>query len=220
MSLTRVKFCGMTRTRDVEAAVEIGASAVGFVCYARSPRYVAPAKLSELVRALSPFVTPVLLFVNAGEDSVERVLDVVPDALLQFHGDETAAQCARFERPFVRAIRMADEVDLLDSERKYKAAIGLLADAPADGYGGSGRNFDWSRVPAAEKRTKPLILAGGLTAQNVGTAIAAVRPFAVDVASGVEESPGVKNVEAMRRFFAAVRAADHSIEADEPVRAS
>ena len=212
MSATRVKFCGMTRTSDIEAAVEIGASAVGFVCYARSPRYVTPAKLRELARAVPPFVTPVLLFVNAGEDSVERVLDVVPDALLQFHGDETPAQCARFERPFVRAIRMDDEVDLLDSERKYEAAIGLLADTPADGYGGSGRNFDWSRVPETSRRTKPLILAGGLTEQNVGIAIAAVRPFAVDVASGVEESAGVKSVEKMRRFFAAVRAADPSPE--------
>src|SRR5882724_1725870 len=111
-------------------------------------------------------------------------------------------------RPFLRAVRMADGVDLLDCEREYTSAIGIMVDAPAEGYGGSGRSFDWTRLPAAAVRSKPLVLAGGLTATNVGVAIAAVRPFAVDVSSGIEESPGLKSVEKMRRFFAAVRAAD------------
>ncbi|HYS12192.1 MAG TPA: phosphoribosylanthranilate isomerase [Burkholderiaceae bacterium] len=212
MSTTRVKFCGLTRARDVEAAIEIGANAVGFVCYPGSARYVALETLRELAGAVAPFVTPVLLFVNAGDDSVERALEAVPNAMLQFHGDETAAQCARFKRPFLRAVRMADGVDLLDCEREYTSAIGIMVDAPAEGYGGSGRSFDWTRLPAAAVRSKPLVLAGGLTATNVGVAIAAVRPFAVDVSSGIEESPGLKSVEKMRRFCAAVRAADLALE--------
>jgi len=212
MSTTRVKFCGLTRARDVEAAIEIGANAVGFVCYPGSARYVALETLRELAGAVAPFVTPVLLFVNAGDDSVERALEAVPNAMLQFHGDETAAQCARFKRPFLRAVRMADGVDLLDCEREYTSATGIMVDAPAEGYGGGGRSFDWTRLPAAAVRSKPLVLAGGLTATNVGVAIAAVRPFAVDVSSGIEESPGLKSVEKMRRFCAAVRAADLALE--------
>jgi phosphoribosylanthranilate isomerase len=211
MTGTRVKFCGLTRVRDVEAAVTIGASAVGFVRYPNSPRYVAPETLRELVRAVPPFVTPVLLFVNATDEEVERALEIVPRALLQFHGDETAAQCARFAWPYMRAVRMSDEVDLLDCEREYASAIGLLVDAPAEGYGGGGAKFDWARVPGAALRTKPLVLAGGLTESNVGVALATVRPFAVDVSSGIEESPGVKSAEKMRRFFAAVRAADATL---------
>jgi phosphoribosylanthranilate isomerase len=212
MSITRVKFCGMTRARDVEAAVEIGANAVGFVCYPPSVRYMAPEDLKDLAQRLPPFVTPVLLFVNATSEHIERALAAVPNALLQFHGDETAAHCASFERPYLRAIRMFEGVDLLDCERKYNSSIGLLADTPAEGYGGSGRGFDWTRVPAPSVRTKPLVLAGGLSAANVGDAVAAVRPFAVDVSSGIEESPGKKSIEKMQRFIAAVRAADLALE--------
>jgi len=212
MSATRVKFCGMTRARDVDAAAAIGASAVGFICYPKSPRYTMP-RLRELAGAVPPFVTPVLLFVNAVEDDVRRALDVMPNALLQFHGDETAAQCARFQRPFLRAISMNDGVDLLDCEREYASAIGLLVDTPGQGYGGSGRGFDWSRVPTRSVRSKPLILAGGLSSENVGAAMVAVQPYAVDVASGVEDSPGIKSVLKMRAFFAAVRAADQSLQA-------
>ena len=212
MNATRVKFCAMTRAHDIEAAVEIGASAVGFVCYAKSPRYVTAAQLREFARVLPPFVMPVLLFVNATDAEVACALEAVPNALLQFHGDETAAQCTRFKQPFIRAIGMVEGVDLLDCEREYASAIGLLADTPAQGYGGSGRGFDWARVPPIAMRSKPLILAGGLTGENVGAAVAAVRPYAVDVASGVEESPGIKSVEKMRRFFAAVRAADLALQ--------
>jgi phosphoribosylanthranilate isomerase len=213
MSITRVKFCGMTRARDVEAAVEIGASAVGFVCYPPSPRFVPLENLKDLAHRLPPFVTPVLLFVNASDESIDLALEQVPNALLQFHGDETAAQCGQHERPYLRAIRMEDGVDLLDCEREYASSIGLLADTPVEGYGGGGRNFDWARVPPASARTKPLVLAGGLSAGNVGVAIAAVRPFAVDVSSGIESSPGIKSVEKMSQFFAAVRAADLAQEA-------
>jgi phosphoribosylanthranilate isomerase len=203
----------MTRIEDVEAAVDIGADAVGFVCYEKSPRFVDRTRLERLIRVVPPFVTPVLLLVNAASGTVAQLLEVAPDALLQFHGDETAPECLRFGRPFVRAIRMADGVDLLDCERAYASAIGLLADAPAQHYGGSGRGFDWARLPNAAARTKPLVLAGGLTDANVGLAITTVRPFAVDVSSGIEQSAGIKSVERMRRFFAAVRTADLSLEA-------
>jgi len=212
MSITRVKFCGMTRARDVESAVEAGANAIGFVCHLASPRYVAPGHLKDLGRSVPLFVTPVLLFVNADTDRIERALEAVPNALLQFHGDETAAQCARYARPYLRAIRMLDGFDLLDCEREFASASGLLADTPTEGYGGSGRGFDWARVPAASARTKPLVLAGGLTAMNVAAAVALVRPYAVDVSSGIEESPAIQSVEKLQRFIAAVRAADFARE--------
>jgi phosphoribosylanthranilate isomerase len=212
MSTTRVKFCGLTRSVDVDAAVEIGANAVGFVCYPASRRFVQLETLRQLARGLPPFVTPVLLFVNDTEETIQRAVDAVPNAVLQFHGDETAAQCARFARPYLRAVRMSDGVDLLDCEREYASAIGLLADAPAEGFGGGGQNFDWARVPAAAMRTKPLVLAGGLTDTNVGRAITTLRPFAVDVSSGIEEAPGIKSSEKMRRFLAAVRAAERALE--------
>ncbi|MCS7100337.1 MAG: phosphoribosylanthranilate isomerase [Burkholderiaceae bacterium] len=208
MRRTRIKFCGITRVIDLDAAAAAGADAVGFVCYERSPRHVSLPRLQELARALPPFVQPVLLFVNAPSAAVAAALDVLPQALLQFHGDEDPAACARHGRPFIRAVRIAAGVDLLDCERQYARATALLADAPAQGYGGSGVTFDWARVPPAGVRRKALILAGGLTADNVGTAIAAVRPYAVDVSSGIEDAPGVKSAEKMRRFVAAVRAAD------------
>lgn len=208
MTRTRVKFCGLTRLEDVEAAVAIGADAVGFVCYRASKRFVPVDRLATLVRAVPPFVTPVLLFVNASDDEVAFAAAAAPQALLQFHGDESAAQCERAARPYLRAIRMEKEVDLLDCEREFGSAIGLLADTPAAGYGGSGSTFDWARLPAMTARTKPLVLAGGLTDSNVGLAIATVKPHAVDVSSGIEEAPGIKSVEKMRRFFAAVRSAD------------
>lgn len=208
LTRTRVKFCGLTRAQDVVAGVAAGADALGFVCYAKSPRYVDPARLAQLVRMVPPLVTPVLLFVNADVRTIAEALASAPNALLQFHGDETAAFCSSFARPFVRAVSMADGVDLLDCEREYESAVALMLDAPTAGYGGGGTRFDWARVPAAAKRRKPLVLAGGLTDENVGAAIAAVEPFAVDVSSGIEASPGIKSVDKMYRFVAAVRAAD------------
>jgi phosphoribosylanthranilate isomerase len=160
----------------------------------------------------------VLLFVNATDASIARALEIVPNALLQFHGDESPADCARFGRPFVRAVRIDAEVDLLDCERRFEQAWALLADTPAGGYGGSGRTFDWSLLPPAEARSKPLVLAGGLTAENVGAAMRSVRPFAVDVSSGVEDDPGIKSLDKMRRFAVAVRSADMDLQANEALR--
>jgi phosphoribosylanthranilate isomerase len=208
MSRTRIKICGLTRPADVATAVALGADAVGFVRYRPSPRYVDSKQLGSVLREVPAFVTPVLLFVNATEDEVRAALDVAPNALLQFHGDETEPDCARYGRPYLRAVRMDEGVDLLDCAAAFASAVALLADAPAAGYGGGGKAFDWSRLPPPAARHKPLVLAGGLNADNVGAAIKAVRPYAVDVASGVEERPGVKSAEQLKRFFAAVRAAD------------
>ena len=205
---TRVKICGLTRPQDVSTACGLGVDAVGFVCYERSPRFVPVERLSALAAELAPFVTPVLLFVNSVRAHVERALEVVPHALLQFHGDEPAADCAVFGRAYLRAVPMGEQVDLLDWERRYPTALALLADVPSGAFGGSGRAFDWSRLPAVDRRSRPLILAGGLNASNVGAAIRVARPYGVDVSSGVEEERGVKSEALMREFVAAVRAAD------------
>jgi len=208
MRRTRIKICGITRLEDAESAVAWGADALGFVCYERSPRFVETGRLRELARALPPFVTPVLLFVNAAAERVRDCLAEVPNALLQFHGDETAAECERFGRPYLRAIRMGEGVDLLDCARSFPSASALLADAPAAGFGGSGTVFDWARLPSPAQRTMPLVLAGGLNETNVTDAVARVLPFAVDVSSGVESAPGIKSAERMQRFCAAVQSAD------------
>jgi phosphoribosylanthranilate isomerase len=209
---TRIKFCGLTRPEDVVAACALGADAVGFVCFEQSARHVAAVRLAPLVREVAPWVTPVLLFVNATAEQVQQALEAAPHALLQFHGHESVHECARFGRAYLRAVPMADGVDLLDLERQYPSAAGMLADAPSVGFGGSGRTFDWSQLPAPERRSRPLILAGGLDARNVGAAVRAARPFGVDVSSGVEAEPGVKSDALMREFVAAVRAADSGID--------
>jgi len=206
---TRIKICGLTREVDVEAAIAAGADAVGFVCHPKSPRYVAPLRLRSLARHLPPFATPVLLFVNAAADLVEDALAAVPDAMLQFHGDEHEPACVRYGRPYMRAVRMEPGVDLLDCEREFHSAAALMADAPSDAFGGSGTTFDWTRVPL--RRAKPLVLAGGLRAENVADAIGRLRPYAVDVSSGVEDAPGFKSAVRINEFIAAVRAADESL---------
>ncbi len=208
----RVKICGLTRRDDVDAAVGEGADALGFNCYDQSPRFVPLVRLETLVARLPPYVTPVLLFVNAPPAAIHAALAVVPDALLQFHGDENEADCARYGRPYTRALGIADGVALLDCERAFASASALLADTPTVAYGGSGQRFDWTRLPSASQRSKPLILAGGLNADNVGEAILTVAPYAVDVSSGVEISKGVKDRARIARFIAAVRAAESRME--------
>ena len=205
---TRIKICGLTRPQDVAAAGRLGVDAVGFVCYERSPRFVPTERLGSLTAELAPFVTPVLLFVNATGAQIERALQEVPQALLQFHGDESHRDCAGFGRAYLRAVAIGENVDLLDWERQFPTACALLADAPSATFGGSGRAFDWSRLPAVQQRSRPLILAGGLESSNVGAAIRAARPYGVDVSSGVEAEPGVKSETLMREFVDAVCAAD------------
>ena len=213
---TRIKICGLTREQDVDAAVEAGADAVGFVLYAKSPRHVSAERAAELARRLPPFVTPVLLLVNEAPQAVRAACELVPTALLQFHGDETPAQCraAAGERPYLRAARIpldeATPFDLLKFASEHSAAAALLLDAHVEGYGGAGKAFHWSRLPPSA--SFHAVLSGGLTAANVGDGIVQVRPrfrtLAVDVSSGVEASKGIKDAGLIHRFVGAVRAAD------------
>ncbi|HWI11635.1 MAG TPA: phosphoribosylanthranilate isomerase [Burkholderiaceae bacterium] len=203
---TRIKICGLTRAADVDAAVQAGADAVGFVFYAKSPRHVAVAHAAELARRLPPFVTPVGLFVNASAAEIEAAVAAIPQLLLQFHGDESAQDCARAGRPFIRAARVAPGFDLLDFASRFAQAQALLLDAHVDGYGGGGKVFDWSLVRAAVPL--PVVLSGGLHAGNVIHGIQLLRPWAVDVSSGVESAKGIKDADAIRRFCDAVREAD------------
>jgi phosphoribosylanthranilate isomerase len=212
---TRIKFCGLVRPGDVDAAVALGADAVGFVLYPKSPRFLTPSEAAELRRRLPSYVCAVGLVVNAPPDEVRAAVDTAGLDVVQFHGDETPEECARAcggRVPFWRAVRMRSPGDLLESARRFTTAEALLVDAFSDGYGGSGRGFDWSWIP--ERRSLPLILAGGLTADTVGEAIVGVRPMAVDVSSGIQ-GPDARSKDAakMERFMAAVLAADASLTA-------
>ena len=212
---TRIKICGVAQEADIEAAVEAGADAVGFVFHPPSVRRLTLQRAAQLARALPPYVTPVGLFVNAAPADVDAVLDAIPALVLQFHGDETPADCAAYRRPYLRAVRMTAELDLLDFARRFEEAQGLLLDAHVEGFGGGGKAFDWSLVPAgfsAESKRR-LVLSGGLHAGNVCAGILRFRPWAVDVSSGVESSRGVKDAAAIRRFCDAVREADSRIAA-------
>jgi phosphoribosylanthranilate isomerase len=211
MARTRIKICGLTREADVDDAVAAGADALGFVLWPGSARHVTAARAAELASRLPPFVTPVLLFVNAGADEVRRGADRVPLALLQFHGDETPEQCRQAGRPYLRAARMAPGLDLLDFATRFQGARALLLDADAAGYGGAGEVFDWSRIPASVPC--PLVLSGGLNPANVTDGVLRVRPWAVDVSSGVESAKGIKDAGLMRRFCQAVQDADRRLTA-------
>jgi phosphoribosylanthranilate isomerase len=206
MSRTRIKICGLTRAQDVRAAVAHGADAIGFVFYASSPRAVSIAQAAELVALLPPFVASVGLFVNATADEVNCVLERVPLQLLQFHGDEVEADCARFGRPWIKAARMRAGVDLVEFASLHPGASGILVDACVEGYGGGGKTFDWSLIPRGFGR--PLVLSGGLDADNVVDAVRRIRPWAVDVSSGVESDKGIKDTAKIAAFIAGVRDAD------------
>jgi phosphoribosylanthranilate isomerase len=203
---TRIKICGLTREADVDAAVDAGADAIGFVRYERSARHVDARRFAELARRLPPFVTPVALFVNASPDLVDEAVAAVPQVLLQFHGDEARAQCELAGRPYLRAVRMAPGVDLLDFASGFASAAGLLLDAFVEGYGGGGKVFDWSQIPPGVPL--PVVLSGGLNPANVIDGVTRVRPWAVDVSSGVETAKGIKDAALIRRFCEAVREAD------------
>lgn len=212
---TRIKICGLSREADVNAAVEAGADAVGFVFHAGSARHVTIDVAARLARSLPPFVIPVALFVNAEPAQVRAVAAAMANVVLQFHGDETADECTAFARPFLKVARMAPGLDLLDFVRRYSQAQGLLLDAHVAGFGGAGKVFDWSLVPAGFSTDigHRLVLSGGLRAANVVAGILQLRPWAVDVSSGVESSPGVKDAGEIRRFCDAVREADARIAA-------
>ncbi len=214
---TRIKICGLTREQDVDAAVEAGVDAIGFVIYPPSPRFVTPERASALARRLPAFVTPVFLFVNPGLELVERATGFVGNATLQFHGDETPEQCdvlcGNGKYPFLKAARIplgATSFDLVKFDSDYSHAQAILVDADVEGYGGGGKPFDWSLLPPSAD--SHLVLSGGLSPANVIDGILQVRPLvkslAVDVSSGVEVSKGIKDAEKINRFVAAVRAAD------------
>jgi len=217
---TRIKICGLTREQDVDAAVAAGADAVGFVLYAKSPRHVSAQRAAQLAQGLPPFVTPVLLFVNEPLEGVRAACELVPNALLQFHGDETPDYCRKATggtRPYLRAARIpmdaAQPFDLLKFAADYPEAQALLLDAHVEGYGGAGRTFPWSRLPPSA--SFHAVLSGGLTPANVADGIVQVRPrfrtLAVDVSSGVEASKGVKDAAKIHQFVAAVRSADERL---------
>jgi phosphoribosylanthranilate isomerase len=203
---TRIKICGITRPGDAAAAAQAGADAIGLVFYPPSPRFLNVERAREIRDALPPFVQAVALFVNPDAAQVAQVIGRVHPALLQFHGEETPEFCAQFGLPFIKACRVAQGVDLLRYLRPFSAASGWLLDAHVEEYGGVGASFHWSLVPARLER--PLVLSGGLTRGNVGEAVRRVRPWAVDVSSGVESSKGIKDAAKIAAFIAEVRNAD------------
>ena len=208
----RIKICGLTRAQDIEDAVQAGADAIGLVQYAPSARFVSTDRLPELASAIPAFVTPVLLYVNAAPAEIEAGLRAVPHAMLQFHGDETPEECERWGRPYLRAARIPDPsveaFDLLQYCQRFHRALGILLDAKIDAYGGGGHTFNWAAFdwsqPQLNASTR-LVLSGGLTSANVIDGIALVRPWAVDVSSGVESAKGIKDRNKLQAFIEAVR---------------
>jgi phosphoribosylanthranilate isomerase len=204
---TRVKICGITREQDASSAVEHGADALGFVFYEASPRCISVERAAAIVHGLPPFVTTVALFVDATADLIHRVVGEVGVDLLQFHGQESPEDCASHQRPWIRAIAMRPDIDLLAVQSRFAAGRGLLLDAYRPGTpGGTGQTFDWKRIPGA--LAPRIVLAGGLDVSNVGRAVREVRPFAVDVSGGVEVAKGVKDPDKIKAFIEEVRRAE------------
>jgi phosphoribosylanthranilate isomerase len=209
---TRVKICGLTREEDLDAAVNAGADAVGFVFYPPSPRYISIERAAALCRRVPPFVTVTGLFVNAEEAFIRQHLDALPLTCLQFHGDEVAGQCGGYGLPYIKAARVRAGVDLLNYAASFPDARGILLDAWVEGYGGGGKPFDWDLIP--QNLPLPLILSGGLDAQNVTEAINRAQPWAVDVSSGVEAAPGPKGIKDAARIAAFMKAVAGANNAD------
>jgi phosphoribosylanthranilate isomerase len=204
---TRIKICGITRVEDAIAAVASGADAIGLVFYGKSSRAVSIDQASIIAKAVPPFVSIVALFVDEAAAEVERVLNAVPIDVIQFHGSETPQFCDQFNRPYVKAFRVTPELNLATASQGYTSSRGILLDTWKEGVpGGTGQSFDWRLAQNA--LPLPVILAGGLNPENVGDAIAMLRPAAVDVSGGVESAPGIKDSGKIREFIAAVRAAD------------
>jgi phosphoribosylanthranilate isomerase len=204
---TRIKICGIKEPEHARVAVEAGADAIGLVFFRESPRFVTVARAKKIASTLPPYVTPVGLFVNAKATEIRAILKAVPLGLLQFQGDEEPAFCSKFGVPYVRAVRMEEGVDLVEYRHRFSGAKALMVDAHVPGQrGGTGQVFDWAQLPS--KHPAPLILSGGLTAGNVGRAIREVRPWAVDVSSGVESSRGVKDPAKIIEFIRSVRRED------------
>ena len=205
--MTRIKICGITLAADAQAAARSGADALGLVFYEKSPRHVSVQQAMELAAAIPPFVTAVGLFVNPSESEVREVLRHVPLDVLQFHGEEEPEFCAQFVRPYLKAVRVRTGVDLLQCAARYQRAQGLLLDAYVEGtHGGTGESFDWALIP--HNLPLPVVLSGGLHAGNVAEAIRRVRPYAVDVSSGVEAAKGIKDTAKVAAFINEVKNID------------
>lgn len=204
MRVVRSKICGITRLEDARAAVAAGADAIGFVFYPKSPRAVTIEQAQAIIASLPPFVTTVGLFVDMPREQLQQLLVQVPLDLLQFHGDETPEQCEGFGRPYIKALRVKSGADVARQIAQYASASGVLLDTFIAGVpGGTGETFDWSLVPQGLQM--PIILAGGLTPDNVQAAIKQVKPYAVDVSGGVEASKGIKDLSKVKAFIQAVR---------------
>jgi phosphoribosylanthranilate isomerase len=204
ITMTRIKICGITRVEDALAAAYSGADALGLVFYDKSPRYVTPKQAAQLAAAIPPFVTLVGLFVNANAEAVQEILQQVPLDVLQFHGEEEQNFCAQFDRPYLKAVRVKNGVDLVQYTARYKDAQGLLLDAFIEGtHGGTGVSFDWTLIP--HNLPLPVVLSGGLHVNNVANAIKQVRPWAVDVSSGVEAAKGIKDAAKIAAFINEVK---------------
>jgi len=196
---TRIKICGITRRQDAEFAVKMGADALGFVFYPPSPRAVTIEQVKELVAGLPPFVSIVALFVNATEEEVRACLAELPISILQFHGDESLVYCEQFDHPYMKVIRMREGIDLSTEADKYPSASAILLDSYQAGVpGGTGQTFDWTVIKDIKQ---PLVLAGGLTIENVAQAIKQVNPYAVDVSGGVEQAKGIKDDDKVSIFM-------------------
>ena len=212
---TRIKFCGITRSQDVDVAAEVGVDAIGLVFYPPSSRLLSIPQARTLSQAIPAFVTTVALFLNPDEDDVKRVVDAIQPDLLQFHGTESANFCSQFQHPYIKALALggntqdSSDASLAQQITEHAQARGFLLDSHAPGStGGTGDRFDWTRIP--QNPNYPLVLAGGLDPTNVGDAVRLVRPYAVDVSSGVESAPGIKDANKMREFADQVRKADES----------
>jgi phosphoribosylanthranilate isomerase len=203
---TRIKICGLTREEDVVLAAELGADALGFVTWKKSPRFVEVGRLAQLLSHVPAFATSVALSVNASRSELEELLAEASPDMLQFHGDEQPSDCAGLSLPYLKATGVRPGLDLLEFRMLWASARALLLDTHSPGYGGSGKVFDWSLIPA--ELAPRVVLSGGLSAQNVTEAILSVRPYAVDVSSGVEAAPGIKDPMRLQRFFEQVARAD------------
>jgi phosphoribosylanthranilate isomerase len=202
--MTRIKICGITRLEDMQAAVNSGTDALGLVFYDKSPRHIGLNQAADIVKAVPPFVTVVGLFVNPSVEYVREVLAHIPLDILQFHGEEPPEFCQQFGRPYLKAVRVKAGVDLVQYAARYVGAQGLLLDAFIEGtHGGTGESFDWALIP--HDLPLPFILSGGLHAGNVAAAIKQVRPYAVDVSSGVEAAKGIKDAAKIAAFIKEVK---------------
>ncbi|MEH6634811.1 MAG: phosphoribosylanthranilate isomerase [Halioglobus sp.] len=211
MTQTRIKICGITNPEDALVAVANGVDAIGLVFYARSPRGVTMEQAQRIVAVVPPFVTVVALFVDELPEVITRIIEGVQVDLIQFHGEESPDFCQQFSRPWVKALRVRPDTNIEEACRSYQGARGVLLDSWKEGVpGGTGNTFDWQL--AARQLSLPVVLAGGLHADNVGDAIMRLRPVAVDVSGGVEKSPGLKDAGKIQRFIAAVRAADQQLD--------